>query len=212
MIKFYYSTQTCSTAAHIALEEAEIPFEGIEVSWKKNINLDRLALVNPLGQVPALVMENGKVLTQTIAILEAVAILAPHKNLMPAEPGWERSEALSWLAFIGADFQKSFTAIFRAMRWCSDPLAQREIRKAGEEAIEKQLAYIDRALAGKNFVLGPDFSVVDAYLFTIAGWCKWAEIKIAAHSNLVAHLKRIHSRPAVQRVLEKEEMKDFIPA
>lgn len=211
MLTFFYSTQTCSTAVHIALEEAGLPFKGVEVSWKRKVNIAELEAANPLGQVPVIV-KDGKALNQCIAILEFVGDQVPAKKLLPPVGSWERSQALAWLSFIGADFQKSFLAMFMASRWTKDTAVQTEIRKEVVEGIEKHLAYIDQSLNGKSFILGDHFSVVDAYLFTILGWCKWSEIKIGQHKNLVAYLKRVYDRPAVQKVLAKEEMLDFIPA
>jgi glutathione S-transferase len=211
MLKFFYSTQTCSTAVHIALEEAEIPFDGVEVSWKRKVNVAELETVNPLGQVPVLV-DGKKTLIQSMAILEYIAEKAPEKNLLPRSGTWERSEATAWLAFIGADFQKSFAPIFRASRWTNDKSVQETIIAATREGIDKHLAYLDNSLAGKEYLLGNRFSVADAYLFTILGWCKWAEVKVGKYSNVTAYMKRILKRPAVQKVLEKEEMQDYLPA
>ncbi len=211
MLTFFYSTQTCSTAIHIALEEAEIPFRGVEVSWKRKLNLAELEAASPLGQVPVLV-KDGQALVQSIAILEYVANQAPAKNLLPAAGTWERSQAMSWLSFIGSDFQKSFLPMFMASRWTTDTAVQLEVKKTVMAGIDKHLAYINQSLAGKDYIMGKQFTVVDAFLFTIVGWCKWSEIKIGNHPNLVAYLQRIYDRPAVQKVLAKEEMLDFIPS
>lgn len=210
-LTFFYSTQTCSTAVHIALEEAGLPFTGHEVSWRRKVNVAELEAVNPLGQVPV-IQDGGKTLIQSIAILEYIADKAPAKNLLPKAGTWERAQAMGWLAFIGADFQTAFGAIGRASRWTSDTNAQASIKAAAVENIQKQLAYIDQALAGKDFLLGKQFTVADAYLFTITGWCKWSEIKMSQHKNLSAYLRRVYERPAVQKVLAKEELLDFFPA
>lgn len=210
MLTFFYSTQTCSTAVHIALEEAGIPFKGVEVSWKRMLNVEELAAVNPLGQVPVLVDE-GKTLIQSIAILEYIGELAPAKNLLPPAGTWERNQVLAWLSFVGADLQKAFPPLFLATRWTSDTNTQAEIRKTTLETINKHLAYADSALAGKDFVMGKQFTVADAYLFTIMAWCKWAEVKTGQYSNLTAYMKRVYNRPAVQRVLVREEMLDCLP-
>lgn len=209
MLTFFYSTQTCSTAVHIALEEAGIPFKGVEVSWKRKVNVAELEAVNPLGQVPALV-DNGKMLNQTIAILEHISDQVPQKNLLPSQ-GIEHIEAISWLAFIGADFQRAFTPLVRASRWTTDVNAIAHIRKAAADGIEKHLLHIEKSLNGKEYILGKGFTLADAYLFTILGWCKWAEVKTSPHVNISAYLKRIYARPAVQKVLKAEEMLEFFP-
>lgn len=211
MLTFYYSTQTCSTAVHIALEEAGLPFQGVEVSWRRNVNVDKLEAVNPLGQVPVIVESNRK-LNQSIAILEMIADRASGRKLLPAAGTWERTEALSWLSFIGADLQKNFAPFVLAARWTANESAQADIKRAASDTLAKQLAYVDRSLAGKDFILGNEFSVVDAYLFTILGWCKWAEVNVSPYPNIQPYLRRVMARPAVQKVLAKEELLDFLPA
>ena len=210
MLTFFYSTGTCSTAAHIALEEAGLPFTGVEVSWKRKVNIAELEAVNPLGQVPVLVLE-GRALNQGLAILEFIAEKAPAKKLLPERGSWERTQALSWLSFAAADFQKSFGPIFWAARWTDSTQTQDQIKKSAVENIEKCLAYMEKNLQGKDYILGKDFSVVDAYLFVVTGWCKWAQVKTSKYPNITAYLKRIYDRPAVQKVLAKEEMLDFFP-
>lgn len=209
MLKFYYSTQTCSTAVHIALAELGLPFEGVEVSWRRKLNLAELEAVNPLGAVPVLV-DGGKTLTQTSAILEYLGDKT--KKMIPTAGSWERALASEWFAFVGADFQKAFQPLVRASRWTNNADAQAEIKKAAYENIEKLLSHLDRSLAEREFILGKEFSLVDAHLFTICGWCKWGEVKIGKYSNLVRYLKRVYERPAVQKVLKAEEMLDFMPS
>lgn len=211
MLKFYYSTQTCSTAARIALEEAGIAYEGIEVSWQRNVNVPELNAVNPMGQVPVLVA-GDEVLTQSIAILEYIADRAPAKKLLPFAGTRERLQALSWLAFVGADFQKCFGPVFLASRWTKDEAAATEIRRWSAEQIKKHLAIINDALPDdEEFLLGEHFSVADAYLFTILGWCKWSKVPVSPYARILPYMKRVYARPVVKRVLEQEGLLDFFP-
>ncbi|MCO5143277.1 MAG: glutathione S-transferase family protein [Oligoflexia bacterium] len=209
MLTFFYSTQTCSTATHIALEELEIPFEGIEVSWKRKLNVAELEKISPLGQVPALVIE-GKPFTQTIAILEYLANQKPDKDLFPKRDHKDYSKALEWLSFIGADFQKNFIPLVYAQRWTDDKNTQNKIQNSTIEKIQKHLDYIDSSLRNNDYLLGSKYSLVDSYLFTILGWCKWANLSLSAYKNIIPYMNRIYQRPAVHKVLEKEDLLDFI--
>jgi glutathione S-transferase len=211
MLTFFYSTGTCSTAVHIAFAEAGIEFKGVEVSWQRKVNLDELAAVNPLGQVPALVDEEGRVLTQTIAILEFIANRAKEKKLMPESGTWQRSQAMGWLAFIGADLQKSFAPMFYAPHWTKDEATQTAIKQSVVDSIDKHLAYIDQKLAGSEYLLGNQFSVADAHLFTVVGWCKWSGNKISKYKNLVGYMKRVNDRPQVQKILQLEGLTEYVP-
>jgi len=211
MLKFFYSTGTCSTVTHIALEEAALPYTGVEVSWSRNVNVDELAKVSPLGAVPAVVID-GKLLTQTPAILEYIAEAAPGKNLLAKPGSFERLETLSWVAFASADFQKAYAPIFLARRLNLDDKAKTEIRKNSLEKIEKYVAHIDANLAGKDFIMGKLFTIADAALFTFLGWTTWIEFDTAAYKNVTAYMKRIYERPAVQKVLKAEELLSFVKA
>jgi glutathione S-transferase len=211
MLTFFFSTFTCSTAVHIALEEAGIPFNGTEVSWKRGLNVKELEAVNPMGQVPTLV-DGDRVLTQMHACLEYIADHGK-KKLLPELGTWERTQATRWLAFLSADLQKNFGPIFRASTWTKSEEAQNDIKTAFRGNIEKALAQVDAHLKGRDFMLGKSFSVVDAHLFIVTGWCKMADVKIGGkYPNLMAFMKRVNELPSVKKVLAAEGMNDYVPA
>jgi glutathione S-transferase len=209
MLKFYYSTATCSTICHIAFEEAGLPFEGIEVSWMRKINVEALEIVNPLGAVPALSI-NGRSLTETPAILEYIAETNPNANLLAKPGSFERLETMSWVAFANSDLQTAIGNILRLRRLELDDNAKAVVRKSGLERVEKYIAHTDARLAGREFVVGSTFTIADAALFTILGWAKWIEFSTNPYKNVTAYMKRIHSRPAVQKVLKAEGLTDFL--
>ncbi|MGZ3652556.1 MAG: glutathione S-transferase family protein [Bdellovibrionota bacterium] len=211
MLKFFYSTATCSTVTHIALEEAALPFTGVEVSWSRNLNVSELAKVSPLGAVPALEID-GKLLTQTPAILEYIAEAAPTKNLLAKAGSFERLETLSWVAFASADFQKAYAPIFLARRLNLDDKAKAELRTSSLKNVEKYVAHLDANLAGKDFIMGKQFTIADAALFTFLGWTTWVEFDTTPYKNVTAYMKRIYARPAVQKVLKAEELLGFVKA
>lgn len=211
MLKFYYATQSSSTAARIGLEEAGLPYEGIEVSWRRKVNLEEVKKVNPLGQIPVLMADFG-VLTQNIAILEYAADQVPEKGLLPKAGTPEGWQARAWLSYMAADFQKAFGPFAFADRFTKNETAQGEIREAAREAIAGHVAYVNQSLEGKAYLLGSRFSMVDAYAFVVLGWCKWAEINLASYKNILPYLHRIYERPAVQKVLKEEDLLDFFPA
>lgn len=210
MLTLFYSTGTCSTISHIALEEAGIPFEGIEVSWQRKVNLEKLAEVNPLGQVPVL-MVDGRPLTQGLAILQYISDQAPAKNLLPKKESAEYYQALSWLSFAAADFQKSFLPFFMGPRWTNSPEAQADIKKATTQSVDQYLALLEKSLKGQDYILGNQFTLVDAYLFVVTSWCKFTRVPLANYPNLKKYLHRIFERPAVQKVLAKEDLLNCIP-
>jgi len=210
MLTFFYSTGTCSTISHIALEEAEIPFEGIEVSWQRNLNLEKLAEINPLGQVPVLMID-GRPLTQGLAILQYISDQNPSKKLLPEKGTAEYYQALSWLSFAAADYQKSFLPFFMAPRWTDSTEAQTQIKKNATQSVDQYLALLEKSLEGKDYILGKQFSLIDAYLFVVTSWCKFTRVPVANYPNVKKYLHRIFERPAVKRVLTKEDLLNCIP-
>lgn len=210
-MKFYHSTATCSLATHITLRESGLAFEPVEVSWKRNVNIEALAKVNPLGAVPALVTDSGQVLTQSTVIMEYVADLAPAKRLLPPAGSPERREAMAWVTFAAADFQRAFTPILAFDHMSTLPAARGELRAYATGQIQQYLQHVDTSLHGRDFVTGKDFTIADAYLFTVIGWCKWAEIPISGYANIAGYLKRIAERPAVRDTLKDEGMPNYLP-
>ena len=204
-MKFYYSTGTCSTACHIALEEAQMAFTPIEVSFKRDLNVSELDMKNPLGAVPTLEIEPGKVLSQNAAILAYIAEKTPSLSV---QGSWERLEMIQWLAYLASDFQRAFTPLFASEMMTKNEEAQKEIEAYGKENMTKHLDFIEQSLNGKDYILGKSFSVVDCYLFTIASWCKWVDIEFSQHKNLSNYMSRIYQRPAVQKVLKIEDLLD----
>ena len=200
-MKLYYSTQTCSTACHIAMEEAGLKYTPVEVSWKRNVNVTELSAVNPLGSVPALVSDQGKVLTQNAAILEYIGDLSPTSNLL-AKPGtWERYETMSWVSFVASDLHKAFSPFFRLKDMTTSETAQQEIKKFVAKNVMNYLDHVDKNLAGKTFITGSTFTIADAYLYVIAGWAQFVDIDVSTYKNLGGYMNRVGTRPAVQKVM-----------
>lgn len=211
-MKFYYSTATCSTIAHIALLEANLSFTPIEVSWRRNVNVEELAKVNSLGAVPALVLDNGQVLTQNIAILQHIANLKPELNLLPKSGTPEHIDALHWMALASADIQKVYGPILMPNHMIQNEAALPELRDYGQKNLQKYLAHLDASLQGKDYILGKNYSFADTALFVLVSWCSWAKTPVSPYKNLYAYLKRIHARPAVQKALKSEDLGEFLPS
>src|SRR6266403_4975143 len=99
MHKLFYSPLACSLSCHIALEEAGLPYEAVEVNTKQQANLTQsYRKINPLGKVPALAIE-GRILTEAAAILSYIADRVPEKELLPPAGTLKRAIAHEWLNF-----------------------------------------------------------------------------------------------------------------
>src|SRR5271165_1291732 len=113
-MKLYYSPGACSLSPHIALHEAGLAHDLVKVDLraKKTENGDDFASINPKGQVPALVLDNGEMLTEGPVIVQAIADQVPGKHLAPAAGTPERYRMQEWLNFTTSELHKNFSPLF----------------------------------------------------------------------------------------------------
>ena len=198
-MKLYYSAGACSLAPHIVLEESGLPYEAVSAPTKTKELPDGsdYRKVTPLGYVPYLALDDGSGIRECAVIVQYVADQVPEKHLAPANGTRTRYALMSWLNFIATEVHKSFAPLFQP----GMPDAAKALMK---EKIGARLKWVDGELAGKNYLMGADFSVADAYLFTVTNWAKPMNIDLLPYPNVVAWRERMAARPAVQRAMKAE--------
>jgi glutathione S-transferase len=199
-MKLYYSPGACSLSPHIVLRESGLAFDLIKASTKTH-KLDDgtdYYTINPKGYVPLLELDDGQRLSEGPAIVQYLADKAPAKKLAPAAGTLERSRLQEWLNFITSELHKGFSPLF-------SPEMPEAAKQLFRTKLESRFKWVDEQLKGKPFLLGEDFSVADAYLFTVAGWSKHVGVDIAGLANLTAFMERVGARPAVQAALKAEK-------
>ena len=198
-MKLYYSPGACSLSPHIALSEAGLSVDKVKVNLreKKTEAGDDYLKVSPKGQVPVLALDGGGVLTEGPAIVQYIADKAPNAKLAPAHGTHERYQLQEWLNLITSELHKSFSPLF-------NPAMPEEAKNIFRERISKNLAYIDSQLAGKDYLMGSQFSVADGYLFTILRWAIGQKFDLAQHANLKAYFDRVSARPKVKEAMLAE--------
>ena len=198
-MKLYYSPGACSLSPHIALHEAGLPHELVKVDLKakKLENGDDYLKVNPKGQVPALGLDNGELVTEGPVIVQMIADKASAKNLAPAAGSAERYKLQEWLNFITTELHKNFSPLFQ-------PTIPDEVKTFFKDRIKGKFKYADSKLAGQDYLMGKQFTVADGYLFTMLSWAERMKFDLSAMPNLLAYKARVGARPAVQEALAKE--------
>jgi glutathione S-transferase len=198
-MKLYYSPGACSLSPHIALLEAGLPHDLVKVDLraKKLENGDDFLKVNPKGQVPALALDSGELITEGPVIVQMIADKAAGKNLAPAHGSSERYKLLEWLNFITAELHKNFGPMF-------SPVLADEAKAFFKDRVMGKFKYIDSQLAGRDYLMGKDFTVADGYLFTMLSWAERMKFDLSAMPNLLAYKARVAARPKVQEALTKE--------
>lgn len=203
-MKLYLAPHACSLAVDIVARELEIPLvlEWIDVRAKKLKDGSDYFKINPKGQVPTLGLDDGGLLTEGIVIVQCLADSKPGNRLLPSSTGLARYRVLEWLSFISSELHKGFTPLFRP----TTPPAYREI---AIENLAKRFAWLNEELSTRPFLTGNDFTVADAYGYTIITWSRIHKLDLSPWPHLVAYINRIESRPSVQaaRDAEAEELR-----
>ncbi|MDR6657535.1 glutathione S-transferase [Tardiphaga robiniae] len=198
-MKLYYSPGACSLSPHIALLEAGLPYDLVKVDLKakKLENGDDYLAINPKGQVPALGLDSGALVTEGPVIVQYIADQAAAKNLAPAHGSDERRQLQEYLGFINGELHKNFSPLFQ-------PVFDDEVKGFFKTRLMGKFKYLDSQLAGKDYLLGKDFSVADGYLFVMLKWADRMSIDLSEFKNLMTYKDRVAARPQVQAALEKE--------
>ena len=198
-MKLYYSPGACSLSPHIVLHEAGLPCELVLASTKTHKLPDGTDYytINPKGSVPLLELDNGERLTEGPAIVQYLADQVPDRKLAPAFGTMARYRLMEWLNFITSELHKSFGAFFT-------PGMPDDAKALYRNRLRQRLQYVDEQLAGKSYLMGDDFTVADAYLFTVSNWTVPTQVDISGLANLQAFRERMLARPSVQAAMKHE--------
>ncbi|ERJ38238.1 Glutathione S-transferase [Burkholderia sp. AU4i] len=198
-MKLYYSPGACSLSPHIVLREMGLTFEleKVDLQSKKTESGSDFRGVNPNGYVPLLVLDDGQVLTEGPAIVQYLADRAPEVRLAPEAGTMERYRLVEWLNFISTELHKAFAPLF-------NPKTPEEWKAIVNDLIAARLVYVEKKLGGQAYLMGNNFTVADAYLFTVLSWGKWVGVDIGRWPTLQSYTNRISSRPTVQAALKAE--------
>ena len=198
-MKLYYSPGACSLSPHIALHEAGLAFEAVAAPTKTHKLADGTDYysINPLGYVPLLVLDDGRQLREGPAIVQYIADQAPEKHLAPPAGSFERYKLQEWLTFIGTELHKGFSPLFT-------PGMPEEVKTAARTRLGARLQWVEGELVKGPYLMGEQFTVADAYLFTVVGWSRLVGVDISALLRLGEFMARMRARPAVQAALRAE--------
>jgi glutathione S-transferase len=199
-IKLYFTPGSCSLSPHIALREAELPFELVQVDLaKKELKSGGSFLaVNPKGYVPAIVLEDGTLLTEGAVIVQYIADQKPEKKLAPKSGTTERLKLKEWLHFIATELHKGFGPI-------NNPKSNPELKQVFRERLNARFEFLNRSLEGKQYLLGDQFTVADGYAYyTLRNLRKLDATALDSAPILKQYFQRVGARPAVRDALQVE--------
>jgi glutathione S-transferase len=200
MLTLYFSPGACSFVPHVALEAARAEFEPklVKLHRGEHRTPEYLAL-NPAAQVPVLVVD-GKPLTQIVAIGDFLDRRFPQAGLLPQDP-WERTQALSRLAWMNSTPHTTMTRFFFPERYAESDGARAEVKQRAAQEFRGYLERIEQSLPERPYVL------FDAYAFTLLRWGGFAGIDPQSLPNYLSHVERVMQTAPFQAALARERIK-----
>ncbi|MGI9026075.1 MAG: glutathione transferase GstA [Burkholderiaceae bacterium] len=198
-MKLFYTPGACSLSPHIALLEAGLPFtlQKVDLKNKKLESGEDFNGVNGKGQVPALELDNGHVLTEGPAIVQYIADQKPAAGIAPTAGTMERYKLQEWLNFITSELHKGLGSMF-------NPAQTPEWKEAVTTTLGKRLDWLSAQLKGKQYLMDDKFSVADGYLFTILSWAKPLGFDLSKWTVLEEYIARVGARPKVVEAMKAE--------
>ena len=186
-MKLYFNPLACSLGSRIAAYEAGIALDYVQVDGKTKRASDGrdFRTINPLGLVPALVLDDGSVLTENAAVLQYLA-RTPSTSLLH-----------QWLCFIGTELHKAlFIPLF-------DQSLSEDAKARARDKSESRFAFLDNHLRGRDFLLDR-FTVADAYLYTVLNWTGSTKVDLTPWPAIAAYHKRMQARPSIAKAFKEE--------
>jgi glutathione S-transferase len=203
-MRLYYLPGACSLSPHIVLREVGLPFELDRVDYKtrRTESGAEFSSINPKGQVPALKLDDGEILTEGAVIVQYVGDRKPDSGLVPPAGSMARYRVQEWLNYIASELHKTFSPLF-------NPKTPDEFREMLKERLPAQFDHLDRKLAKSQFLAGATFTAADAYAFTVLRWAASPRVAldVGRWPNLKAYFNRIAARPKVQEAMKAEGLK-----
>ncbi|PPE75677.1 glutathione transferase GstA [Solimonas fluminis] len=199
-MKLYFAPGACSLSPHIVLHEAGLAAqtEKVDLASKKTASGADFTQVNPKGYVPALQLDDGTVLTEGPAIVQYLADQRPAARLAPENGTLQRYQLQELLNFISTEIHKSYSPLFK-------PNSTPEMKQAFIDLLQRRYDTVEQMLSGRQYIAGDQFTVADAYLFTVTGWSRVLKIDLlSSRPNLAAYMERVGGRPAVQSAMRAE--------
>jgi glutathione S-transferase len=204
MTKLFYSPGSCALGIHVLMEEIGAPFElaKVNLAAREQFSPDYVK-INPKSKVPALMRDDGSVLTEWPAIATWLALNHSEKGLLSLEKE-ELARTLEAVDYVCASLHmQGFTRVWKPEAFSPNEADKDAVKARGQEIIDKGLAWFDSVLAGKDYLGGKSLSIADAALFYLEFWVA-ERLKQKLPTHVGAHYARMRARPAVAKALSDE--------
>lgn len=205
-MKLFYSPGACSLAPHIVMAELNMAYEieAVDLRKKTTATGADFKAINPKGSVPALKLESGDIMTEGGILIQYLADQKPEMNLFAKFGSMERYRTMEMINFISTDLHKNFTPLWITPMISKTTECQTDITSFYKTVLQSKMSFVADKLGNNDYIMGKDFTIADAYLFTVMSWAAFKEVDYSKHTNLVNYMARVAARPAVQKAMKEE--------
>ena len=208
-LKLYFSPGACSFVPHVLLQLSGAAFEPTMVKLHKGEQYgEEYKAINPRGQVPVLV-DDGKVITQIVAIILYLDQKFPEAKFLPTEPV-ARAKAIEVLAWMNNTVHPTFTHIFMPQKFSDQADVQAALKTFNTQVYKGLLSELESLvvnhLSPSGWLSGAVLGPLDAYSLTLTRWGSIAGIDPTIYASLWAHVNRVANDVQVAQVIERERL------
>lgn len=193
MPKLYYTSTSCGAANFIAAHLAGVHLETEQVDIRTHVTSSGVDFytINPKGNVPTVVLDDGTILNENAATLVFIADQDSSNTLIPPAGTTDRYLVHQALSFVGTEYHKSVGGLF-------NPTISQDVRDFFTQATHTKLKYInDHYLKDKEYIVGGKLSVADLYLYICLSWSPYLQLDLTQYPVVNDYFNRIHSLPGV---------------
>lgn len=204
-MKLFTIPGTCALSVHVVLEWLGVSYD-LEVMARRANRSERYRAINPSGQVPALLLDDGRVLTEAAAILVYLSDLHPEAELGNGTDLYSRYELAELLSFLTGEVHVAFKPYFQPARFLADESLFRALQDQAFVVLNPMLRRLDSKLEGVKFILNDRRSVADPYLYVLLRWVDNAPQGISPYPELARYRRALEQDGAVLRALKDQGM------
>jgi glutathione S-transferase/GST-like protein len=206
MYKLYWAQGSGAMAPQALFEEIGAEYEKIVIDFEKEEHKsEEFLAVNPMGQIPALVLPDGTLMTETAAMLAHIADRYPEAKLAPPAGSSDSARFLRWLFFLGSNVYPTILRVYYSERYSTDPTAAAGIKVAAELELDEQFKILDDALNPGPYLVGEAFSAVDILLWMLIEWHPEPAHLFERAPRVKRLSELLHARPAIARTWREHE-------
>ncbi|BCG91889.1 glutathione S-transferase family protein [Mesorhizobium sp. 131-2-1] len=169
MYRLYTRPGSGGFVVEAALALTGAPFDQIDVP-KKDPPDQAFLDISPLNQVPVLTLPDGQSMTESAAICILLAERHPEAGLAPAAGSAARADFLRWMAFMSSVLYPAVLRFFYARRYTADAEGVKAVKEAAITEMDRGFTVLDKALAGRDWLVGDTLSIADIYLVMLVAW------------------------------------------